>query len=167
MTTMTVRSSVPASLERRDDSREALVDRQQHLEPGADVAVRCRGRRPQRRHALERSQQRGLADRRGSRVGPAWHTRSRIATLVPGSRNKSLALPGHGARTAIVVLDDVRVQRLMREEDEERFLPGLPDEAIHVPGQQVGDVADFLDARAVPLNCGSIASPGPAWQPTA
>ena len=68
---------------------------------------------------------------------------------MPRRGNEALALAVHRARAAVVALDDVRVQCLVREEHEERLPPGLADEPGDVLRQQVRDVPVFADPGAV------------------
>ena len=96
-----------------------------------------------------RPQQRRLADRPLAGIGAPRYRRFRVPPVVPGRGNESFALSRNGAGAAVVVLDDVRVQRLVRQEHEKRVISGLPYEPDRVIRQQVGDVAGFPGPRAV------------------
>ena len=101
-------------------------------------------------HAVERPQQRRLADRHARRHwAAAARGDSAYRPWCRGAGTNPSRLSRNGAGAAVVVLDDVRMQRLVRQEHEERVVSGLADEPDRVIRQQVGDVAGFPGPRAV------------------
>jgi hypothetical protein len=82
---------------------------------------------------------------------------------VPIRGHEAARLALERLQAAIVLLDDVGMNRLVRQLDEERAVRRPIDEALNVVGEQVGRVRVPFSYTRFPstLSDGSIASPWP------
>ena len=66
---------------------------------------------------------------------------ARVAAAMPLGGDESAGLTRHRRQAAVVPLDDVRMNRLVREIDQKRPVARRLDEPLDVVGEDVGDVA--------------------------
>ncbi len=131
-------------LERPHQPAEALVHAQEHLLAGTDVGIAGARGGTERRQPGNPTEQGGLPHGRLEGVRAPRHDDIRVPATIARGGDEPRGLRRERGDAAVVTLHDVRVQRLVREEEQERLLPRLLHEVDGEVGEHVGDVALHL-----------------------
>jgi hypothetical protein len=141
-----------------EDPSHSLVDGGEHPLPAANDLIGAAGDRRQRRHAIEGAREGRLAPQVVADVGAPGDRGAGIEPLV--ARGGDERLGGGGvAQAAVVALDDVGVNGLVRQVEEEGSSVRPPDERDGPVREDVGDVPGDLRQAAVLEEVGVDALP--------
>ena len=111
---------LPHLAERSHDARETLIDAEQHLEAVANVGIGRAGPRAERGQTGDRALKRRFPDERRGRVRPARYRGGLIAAAMALGRDEPRTLPRERRDRSVVALCHVRMERLVRDECQER-----------------------------------------------